>query len=238
MEVGLIGIIGGSYNTLLALKNGFDCAFTWMHNTNDTVSARLYILAYNWPTSLPLCAQHVVFDNPVSLYASLKILPKLYQHSFLANIQAMQLFHETYEFVDNEVANITLNLDTLSHQLTSLQSNLTTTVTDLNTGCDQITNTYPLFAASFDCQKIQAGLNIDTLNADIDTARNTLQEMNASIGGALNSARVELKQVELQVFDTVGSASKYLDNVYNSLFTQGVSAVSLRRVAMLCLTCG
>ena len=40
MEIGFMGIVDGSHNTVLALKNGFDCAFTWMHNTNDTVSVR------------------------------------------------------------------------------------------------------------------------------------------------------------------------------------------------------
>ena len=133
----------------------------------------------------------------------------------------MQIFDETYAFVDNGGVNITLSLDTLSQELISLQSNLTMTVKQLNTGCDKIKTTYPLFADKFDCQRIQAGLNIATLNADIDSARNSLQQMNASIGGALDSARVAISQVELEVFETVGSARQYLDNISNALFTPG-----------------
>ena len=136
-------------------------------------------------------------------------------------MQAMQLFDDTFSFVDNEGANITLGLDALSRQLTSLQTNLTLIATQFDTGCEQLMNDYPTFAARLDCQQIKSALNADALAADIATARNTVWQTTSSISDALDSARSAVHEVEHQIFDTTAAAQDAVRQLSNSLFAQG-----------------
>ena len=135
----------------------------------------------------------------------------------------VQLFNETFSFVDNEGGNVTRALHTLSTQLTTLQTHLTSTATQFDTGCDQITKEYSTFASRLDCQQIQTAFDVDALAEDISSATHSVLDATSSIQAALASARNTVHQVERQVFDATGSAQGSVQTLSNSVFGQGAS---------------